>query len=234
MKKIIEIRSAEGGNDSKLFVKDMVDIYESLAKKMNWNFKIENVNKDNFGYNIAILSFKSKKEDLDLLNQEVGGHRYQRVPPTERNGRVHTSTITIAVLDEFFLSDNIELNEKDLKVEWYSGTGKGGQHRNKHQNSCRVTHIPTGIVESRQGRERSKNLESAKKSIIEKLKIKDKNKIKNENNDKRKIQIGSGMRADKVRTIRFQDNNVTNHENKKTITLKEYLNGDIFKIWNNI
>lgn len=231
MKKIIEIRSAEGGNDSKLFVKDMVSIYESLAKKMNWSFKIENINKDNFGYNIAIVSFKSNKDNLNLLDQEVGGHRYQRVPPTERNGRVHTSTITIAVLDDFLLDNEIDINENDLKIEWYSGTGKGGQHRNKHQNSCRVTHIPTGIVESRQGRERLKNLESAKKSIIEKLKINNKNNIEKEKNNKRKSQIGSGMRADKVRTIRFQDNIITNHKNKKNISIKEYLSGNIFKLW---
>lgn len=231
MKKTIEIRSAEGGNDSKLLVKELIGIYELLSKKMKWSFEIKSANKDNFGYSIATIIFQSKKNNLFLLEQEIGCHKYQRVPPTEKNGRVHTSTVTVAVLDEN--EDNFLIfKDEDFKIEWYSGTGKGGQHRNKHQNSCRLTHIPTGITESRQGRERKKNLESAKKSIIEKIEKNSylNNKIKE--NKERRNQIGSNFGLKKIRTIRFQEKVVINNQNNKKITIKEYIKGDIFKLWN--
>jgi len=116
-------------------------------------------------------------------------------------------------------------------VDWFSGTGKGGQKRNKSQTSCRVKHIPTGFIETRQGRSRIQNFNDAKEALIKKLDdyINEKNYIII-SNVKRK-QVGSGMRGDKIRTIRFQDDQVINHKNNKTMSAKKYMKGFINEIW---
>jgi len=121
--------------------------------------------------------------------------------------------------------------DKDFYVEWFSGTGKGGQHRNKHQNSCRLYHLPTGEMESRQGRERTKNLEDAKKALIKKL---DEGKMKQRFGVERKIrseQVGSGMRGDKRRTYRFQDDQVVDHELNTSARCSKIMRGHFDLLW---
>lgn len=171
-------------------------------------------------------------KDLSGLTKEAGGHRIQRVPPTERKGRVHTSTVTVAVIDSASSVQNQEsIPESDLKVEWYSGTGAGGQHRNKHQNSCRMTHIPTGTVATAQCRSRQNSYEQAYKSIKqtvdEKLSILYNTSIASD----RKNQVGSGMRGDKIRTYRFQDDVVKDHLSDKTASVKKVLSGNFDLLW---
>jgi peptide chain release factor 1 len=232
MKYILEIRAAEGGDDSKLLVKDMMKVYQMLCVNMKWSCNILKTQADGSGFVSCSLDIQGK--DLSKLKQESGGHRFQRVPPTERKGRVHTSTITVAIIDTGVKVDNskyIKRSDKDFSVEWYSGTGKGGQHRNKHQNSCRLTHIPTGIVESRQGRERKSNLESAKSAIMKILDDCIYGMDQSAMNITRKSQIGSGMRGDKVRTIRYQDDKVIDHNSNKIASAKKYMKGDVNKIW---
>lgn len=156
------------------------------------------------------------------------------MPPTERKGRIHTSTITVAVIEISNKSENsiyLKRTKNDYRVEWFSGTGKGGQHRNKHQNSCRLIHIPTNIVISIQGRERKSNLN---KAYIElNLKLDREDHLLNEGvlNKDRKSQIGSGMRGDKIRTLRVQDDQVLNHDNSKRISFKKYMKGNIDDLW---
>lgn len=170
-------------------------------------------------------------EDLTPLDNEAGGHRVQRVPPTEKRGRTHTSTITVAIIDPDNAPD-AAVRDEDIRVEWFSGTGKGGQHRNKHQNSCRLIHIPTGIVETRQGRHREPNYKDARKAIEERIQTERKAKTKENTDTKRRQQVGSGMRADKTFTIQFQNNKAISHTSNKAITASRYMNGYMDELWN--
>lgn len=165
----------------------------------------------------------------ELMN-EAGGHRIQRIPSTERSGRVHTSTVTVAVLDE--LSSNpYTIPETDLSVSWFSGTGGGGQHRNKHQNSCRLKHIPTGITVTSQTRSRENSYKEAYSTLVSRLEELESQSSHLEFSSQKKIQVGSGMRGDKIRTIRFQDDQVADHRILKTIKAKDYMRGNMDLLW---
>ena len=167
--------------------------------------------------------------DLSGLENECGGHRIQRVPPTERKGRVHTSTVTVAIIDES--TPKIKVSDADLKIEWYSGTGAGGQHRNKHQNSCRITHIPSGILATAQCRSRQNSLDLARKTVEERLDNLVKTSYNNSIASDRKQQVGSGMRGDKIRTYRFQDDVVKDHLTDKSASVKKVLAGNFDLLW---
>lgn len=168
--------------------------------------------------------------DLSGLANESGGHRIQRVPPTERRGRVQTSTVTVAIID----SNNCreyEIAEDELKIEWYSGTGAGGQYRNKHQNSCRITHIPTGIIVTSQCRSRQNSLNEAMTSIRQRLTYITQTTYNNKIAVDRKQQVGSGMRGDKIRTYRFQEDSVKDHNTNKSANLRKVLDGGFQMLW---
>lgn len=142
---------------------------------------------------------------------------------------MHTSTVTVAFKDDNYTLH--EYSDSDFRVEWFSGTGKGGQHRNKHQNSCRLIHEPTGIVETRQGRKRESNLKEAKSALIKKLMKMETSLYDKTQNESVKTQIGSGMRGDKIRTYRFQDDRITDHIVCKSFKLKTIMRGNMDKIW---
>jgi peptide chain release factor 1 len=135
----------------------------------------------------------------------------------------------VAIIDSKKLS--IALREQDLRIEWYSGTGAGGQHRNKHQNSCRITHIPTGIVATAQCRSRQNSLDQAKTAITEQVESIARNKYNTEVASDRRQQVGSGMRGDKIRTYRFQDDRVQDHITNKTASAKKVLAGNFDLLW---
>ena len=168
--------------------------------------------------------------DLSGLYNEPGGHRIQRVPPTERKGRVHTSTVTVAVVDPD--QPTVSVCESDLRIEWYSGTGAGGQHRNKHQNSCRITHVPTGITAKAECRSRENSLTQAKESIQKRVDQKLQEYYNSDLATKRRQQVGSGMRGDKIRTYRFQDDRVQDHITGKSASTKKVLAGNFDLLWN--
>lgn len=173
-------------------------------------------------------------KDLSGLDQEAGGHRIQRVPPTERKGRVHTSSVTVAVSDPTIKTFDNKLmmrSDDDFRVEWYSGSGNGGMHRNAKSNSCRLTHIPTNITEIRQGRQRETNLSQAKNAIIQRLDTMIEEQNKNHNDFTRKQQIGSGMRGDKMRTYRFQDDIVKDHMTDKQASCTKVMRGYFDLLW---
>lgn len=148
--------------------------------------------------------------DLTVLDNEAGGHRIQRIPPTERKGRVHTSTVTVAVMNEL-IQHQVQFNEKDFKIEWYSGTGSGGQHRNKHQNSCRITHLESGIISTAQCRSRENSLNEAKAAILARLEQQQHRSQYLSHSQIRKNQVGSGERGDKIRTYYVQRDLVVDH-----------------------
>lgn len=168
-------------------------------------------------------------EDLTKLENEAGGHRIQRVPPTERKGRVHTSTVTVAVTDPELRVE--EYKESDFKIEWYSGTGAGGQHRNKHQNSCRMTYLPTGQTATAQCRSRQNSLEQAKSALLNTLSSQARKDFKFNLDADRKQQVGSGMRGDKIRTYRFQDDTVKDHNTGRSSTVSKVMRGYFDLMW---
>jgi peptide chain release factor 1 len=167
--------------------------------------------------------------DLSGLDNESGGHRIQRVPPTERKGRVHTSTVTVAVIDES--APLIKVLDADLKIEWYSGTGAGGQYRNKHQNSCRITHLPTGITAKAECRSRTNSLEQARAAIQQRVDNETKRCYNSIIASDRKSQVGTGMRGDKIRTYRFQDDQVQDHITGKRSSVKKVIAGNFDLLW---
>lgn len=168
------------------------------------------------------------------MDNESGGHRIQRISPTEKRGRVHTSTVVVSVFNPSTIDTNDDYNkisDDDFKVEWFSGTGKGGQKRNKSQSCCRVIHLPTGLSETRQGRSRESNLEDAKTALIDQLQREQYNYQKSQKSDIKNKQTGSGMRADKIRTYRFQDNQVLDHNTSKTAKASKVMKGRIDLLW---
>lgn len=163
--------------------------------------------------------------------KESGGHRIQRIPPTEKRGRVHTSTVTVAVFDIENSQPILNFNEKDIEVQWFSGSGAGGQHRNKHQNSCRIKHLPTGIITSSQTRSRESSYRAALEELRNRVDFIDKSLYHNNIANSRSSQRGSGMRGDKIRTYRFQDDRCTDHRSNKTSSCNTIMTGNFEKIW---
>lgn len=171
-------------------------------------------------------------EGVSRLDNEAGGHRVQRVPPNERRGRVHSSTVTVAILGENSSSGPATRREpSDFEIEWYSGSGAGGQHRNKHQNSARVRHLPTGIVRTAQTRRRETSLREAMGAITEALDAMAAGGAANARNDVRGVQIGSGMRSDKRRTYRYQDGLVKDHATGRSERVEKVMAGGFERLW---
>lgn len=170
----------------------------------------------------------------EALKNEAGGHRIQRVPPTEKRGRVHTSTVTVAFFAEGkadVTSPYLQRNERDFCVEWFSGSGAGGQHRNRHLNCARLIHVPTGLKQERQGRSREANYRDAMAALIALLDERLRSGSKAVEDDVRRQQIGSGMRGDKRRTYRFQDDVVTDHVTGKSIKASRAMRGGMPSLW---
>ena len=156
------------------------------------------------------------------------------MPPTEKRGRVHTSTVTVSVINPNLIDNNDDyqkLSDDHFRVEWFSGTGAGGQHRNKKMNSCRLIHIPTGLVEARQGRKRESNLRDAKEALLQLLSNSQQSHRDGQLNRVKKNQIGSGMRGDKIRTYRFQDDQVVDHQTGKSARVSKVMKGKFNLLW---
>jgi len=168
----------------------------------------------------------SGKKASKLFANEGGGHRWQRVPETEKRGRVQTSTITVAVLDEP-QHHNLVLDDRDLEITTKRGSGPGGQHRNKTDSCVEIKHKPTGITVTIDGRSQHKNKALALQILRARLLDNQRQRGILERNRERKQQVGCGMRGDKRRTIRVGDNQVVDHELGRTITYKEYQRGNL-------
>ncbi len=171
-------------------------------------------------------------KDIKGFENEAGGHRWQEISGTGKKARVHTSTVTVSVLlDEHTEKSNIARNDRDFSIVFFSGTGAGGQHRNRHQNSVRMTHIPTGITQTAVSRERAANIASARTEIERKLDEMEKGSFHKSTNNIRKNQIGSGQRGDKMRTYRFQDNQIYDNNSGKSMRCKDFMKGNIDELW---
>jgi peptide chain release factor 1 len=169
-------------------------------------------------------------DDIPAFINEAGGHRIQRVPPTERRGRVHTSTVTVSVLMGAQKTVTAT-DDSAFEVRFFSGTGSGGQHRNKHQNSVVMTHIPTGLKQTAVGRSKERNLVDAKARLLKMIEQQDDQSFHTTTNIVRAGQIGCGMRGDKKRTYRFQEDQINDHETGKQSSCKKFMRGDIESLW---
>ena len=155
----------------------------------------------------------------------------QRVPRTERNGRVHSSTVTVSVLPDTGQGAPLIVPEADLHLEWYSGSGAGGQHRNKHQNSARLRHLPTGIVVTAQCRKREESLRQAREALLDRLRTLSEGEAQGLENRARADQVGTGMRADKRRTYRFRDDRVLDHLTGQSAACSAVMRGRFELLW---
>lgn len=222
---IIEIRAGEGGDDAKDLVNLQFKIYQKYAVKSG--FSIELLEK-----NPGIIIFKASGKNIEKkFKNESGGIRWQRVPPTEKRGRVHTSTITVVVMREP-KSHEVNLNIKDVEIKATRGSGAGGQHRNKNDTAIQLWHKPTGIqIRSEGSKSQHQNKENALSMLRAKLlEMKEEAQYQRRKNE-RKRQAGSGMRGDKIRTIRLQDDTVTDHQTNKRMSAKKYMRGEIDRLY---
>ena len=225
---IIEIRAGAGGDEAGLFGMELKRMYEMFA--LSHRFTIEEID-GNYteagGLKEATFMIKGKNV-YSLMKFESGVHRVQRVPVTESQGRVHTSTATVAVLPEA-TEVNIEIDEKDLEIDTYRSSGAGGQHVNKTESAIRITHKPTGIIVAcQEERSQIKNREKAMNYLKAKLYDFYQSQADKEYADARKSQIGSGDRSEKIRTYNFPQNRVTDHRINYTMySLESFMNGNI-------
>lgn len=170
--------------------------------------------------------------NLNGLLSEAGGHRVQRIPHGEKRGRVHSSTVTVSVLDKSQPQKVVDkFDEKDFQITFFSGTGPGGQNRNKVQASARITHLPTGLVRSAQTRSRKNSVNIAMEALKEDLRSMGAERHHGQQNKTRKKQVGTGMRGDKRRTYRFQEGLAHDHETGKSHKLRAVMSGDFTKLW---
>lgn len=225
---IVEIRPAEGGDDAKLFTLDLYKVLVSYCKSKKWTTDLMWMKSIGKGFQEIVFSVEGKGV-YDRLKREAGGHRVQRVPPTEKRGRRQTSTVTVAVLPEPSEID-LRIDPKDLKWETMRSTGNGGQSVNTTDSAVRVTHTPTGVSaiaqEKSQHANRKRVLSVLRSRLLEQKEIQQHQK----RNTKRAKQLGTGQRGDKVRTIRYQDGRVTDHRTGKKVRIKSWESGELDKL----
>ncbi len=225
---IMEVRAAAGGEEAALFSADLFKMYARYIEKKGWKLEVLSAHPTEIkGFKEIIFSVKGKGA-YSHLKFESGVHRVQRVPATEASGRIHTSTVTVAVLIEP-QERELNLRSEDLKIDTFRASGHGGQHLQKTESAVRITHLPTGIVVScQEERSQLKNKEKAlrvlKIRLLEKMEREQTQQI----TQQRRVQIGSGERSEKIRTYNFTERRVTDHRIGFTLyRLDEVLEGDL-------
>ncbi|WP_072152363.1 peptide chain release factor 1 [Weissella viridescens] len=225
---IMEIHGAAGGDEGALFAADLYEMYNRYAERQNWNVEVIDENKTEIGGYKEIVLMITGNNVYSKLKYENGAHRVQRVPETESAGRVHTSTATVGVMPEYEDVD-IEIEDKDLRVDVYRSSGAGGQHINKTSSAVRMTHLPTGIVVAMQD-QRSQQQNRAKAMEILKTRVYDYYASQNEAEyaEERKTAVGTGDRSERIRTYNYPQNRVTNHRIGLTLNkLDRIMNGEL-------
>ena len=220
---ILEIRAGTGGDEAAIFAGDLFNMYKAYSELKGWKLEVISYHENEAGGFKEIISNITGRGAFGRLKYESGAHRVQRVPETESQGRVHTSAATVAVMPEAEDVD-IEILDKDLRIDTYRASGAGGQHVNKTDSAIRITHIPTNtVVQCQDERSQFKNKERAMKMLRAKLYEAQRQKLDEERAGLRKSQVGTGDRSDKIRTYNYPQNRVTDHRINLTLYKLDYV-----------
>ena len=228
----LEIRAGAGGDEAGIFAGDLFRMYTRLSEREGWNLEIMDIKPSEQGGLKEVVAKLNGKSVFKVLKFESGVHRVQRVPETESQGRIHTSTCTVAVLPEVEEVQDISIDKNDLRVDTFRASGAGGQHVNKTDSAVRLTHIPSGlVVECQDGRSQHKNKEKAMSLLAAKLKQQEIDDQQESIASERKILVGTGDRSEKIRTYNFPQGRMTDHRIKLTQhNLDQIMDGDIKSI----
>ena len=228
---ILEIRAGAGGDEASLFAQDLFRMYSRFAEKKGWKFEVVDSSFSPIGGLKEAIGEIRGRGAYSLLKYESGVHRVQRVPRTEGSGRIHTSTVTVAVLPEADEVD-VKLDPKDLKIEAFGSSGPGGQNVNRNYTAIRVTHRPSGMVvscqdEKSQHRNKEKALRVLRSRLVDIAERERQAKIA----DHRRSQVGTGERSEKIRTYNFPQSRITDHRlNENFHAMESVLDGDLDEI----
>lgn len=225
---ILEVRAGAGGDEASLFALDLAEMYEKYALTRGWQWKsLDDSQNDSGGYKEASFEIIGKGA-YEELRYESGVHRVQRIPATEKAGRIHTSTASVAIMP-VRETQSVKIAESDLEVEFSKAGGKGGQNVNKVETAVRLTHKPTGIsVRSASQRSQLKNREKALSILSAKLEELEAEKSAASESDERRVQIGTGDRSEKIRTYNYLQDRITDHRIKKSWhNIEKILSGEI-------
>jgi len=228
---IVEIRGAEGGEEANLFARDLFEMYQGYAGRMGWKLEVLGSDPSDMG-GFSDITFLLKGDGVwSRMKHEGGPHRVQRVPVTESQGRIHTSSATVTVLPEAEEVE-VEIDEKDLKIDVYRSSGPGGQSVNTTDSAVRVTHLPTGLVVAMQDeKSQIQNRAKALQVLRARLLKAEQDRQAAELSAERKGQVGGGGRSEKIRTYNFKENRVTDHRIGLTIyKLEKVLAGELDEV----
>jgi peptide chain release factor 1 len=228
----LEIRAGAGGDEAAIFAGDLFRMYGKYAENQGWSVEVLSASAGEHGGYREIITRVVGRGAYSKLKFESGVHRVQRVPETEAQGRVHTSTCTVAVMPELEDVGKIELNPKDLRVDTFRASGAGGQHVNKTDSAIRITHLPSGIVvECQDERSQHKNRARAMSLLAAKLRDAEEQKRQTETAETRRSLVGTGDRSERIRTYNFKEDRVSDHRINLTLyKLADILEGDLASV----
>lgn len=225
----LEIRAGTGGDESALFAGDLFRMYARFAERQHWQIEIFSQSLSEAGGYKEIIAKVSGHGAYSKLKFESGGHRVQRVPSTETQGRIHTSACTVAVMPEVDEISDVTLNPAELRIDTYRASGAGGQHINKTDSAVRITHLPTGIVvECQDGRSQHKNKAQAMSVLVARIRNKQMGEQQAKQAATRKLLIGSGDRSERIRTYNFPQGRISDHRINLTLyKMDQIMDGDL-------
>ena len=233
---MLEIRAGTGGDESALFAGDLFRMYTRYAERQGWQIEVMSASESELGGYKEVIIRLAGDNVYKHLKFESGGHRVQRVPATESQGRIHTSACTVAVMAEPDEAETVEINPADLRIDTYRASGAGGQHINKTDSAVRITHLPTGlVVECQDERSQHKNKAKAMKVLNVRLQDKiDRERQAAEASERRSL-VGSGDRSERIRTYNFPQGRMTDHRINLTLYKLDYImDGDLTDLMNGL